>query len=118
MILLALLSSIALPFFFPKMLERYFFLADLVSLALAISYFGPRTLFIATAVQLASFLSLLTYMYFYAAPYPTLVGAGFATAALVMTFVLAQRSGARFPAFPRKEDISEAPACGATSRPS
>ena len=35
MILLALLSSIALPFLFPKMLERYFFLADLLSLAFA-----------------------------------------------------------------------------------
>jgi hypothetical protein len=55
-------------------------------------------------------------MYFYAAPYPTLVGAVFATAAMVLTFVLAQRSGARFPALPPKQDIGEAPACGATER--
>ena len=74
MLLLALMSSVALPFFFPKMLERYFFLGDLLSLALAISYRSRATLLIAAAIQLASFLSLLTYMYFYYHPYPTFVG--------------------------------------------
>jgi Gpi18-like mannosyltransferase len=97
MLLLALLSSIALPFFFPKMLERYFFLADLLSLALAISCRGRATALIAVAVQLASFLSLLTYMYFYFRPYPTLVGAVIAAAALVGTCLLARRCGARWP---------------------
>ena len=68
MLLLALLSSLALPFFLPKMLERYFFLADLLSIGLAISYSSRATIFVAVAVQLASFLSLLTYMYFCSLP--------------------------------------------------
>ena len=97
MLLLALLSSIALPFFFPKMLERYFFLGDLLSLALAISYRSRATFLIAGAIQLASFLSLLTYMYFYYRPYPTLVGSVFACAALLWTYRLARRAGARWP---------------------
>ena len=99
MLALALLSSLALPFLFPKMLERYFFLADLLSVALAIAYCSPRTIVVALAVQLASFLSLLTYMYFYAEPYPTLVGAFFASAALIATAILARRWGARWPKF-------------------
>jgi Gpi18-like mannosyltransferase len=99
MLALALLSSLALPFLFPKMLERYFFLADLLSVALAIAYCSERTIFVALAVQLASLLSLLTYMYFYAHPYPTLVGAVFAAAALVTTAILARRWGARWPRF-------------------
>jgi Gpi18-like mannosyltransferase len=97
MVLLALLSSLALPFFFPKMLERYFLLADLLSLALALSYRTRSTIFIAVAVQLASSLSLLTYMYFYYWPYPTLVATAMSTAALVLTYALARQSGARWP---------------------
>jgi hypothetical protein len=97
MLLLAVLSSLALPFFFPKMLERYYFLGDLLSLALAISYRSRATLFIAAAVQLASSLSLLTYMYFYYEPYPTFVGIVFALAALTGTYLLARRAGARWP---------------------
>lgn len=97
LLLLALLSSLTLPFFFPKMLERYYFLADLLSLALAVSYLSRTTVAIAAAVQLASFLSLLTYMYFYFRPYPTLFGALLATAALVGTYLLARRSGAVWP---------------------
>jgi len=99
MLLLALLSALAVPFFLPKMLERYYFLADLLSLGLAISYCGRSTLFVAAGVQLASFLSLLTYMYFYYRPLPTMVGAIVATATLASVFVLARRSGAEWPSF-------------------
>ena len=95
--LLALLSSLALPFFFPKMIERYFFLADLLSLAIAISYTARSTVLLAVMVQLASLLSLLTYMYFYARPYPTFVGALFAAGALVTTYLLARGAGAEWP---------------------
>jgi Gpi18-like mannosyltransferase len=93
MLLLALLSSLALPFCFPKMLERYYFLADVLSLALAISCASPLTIIVAVAVEFASLLSLLSYMYFYAAPYPTLVGAGCASGALLITCLLLRRSG-------------------------
>jgi Gpi18-like mannosyltransferase len=101
MLALALLSSLALPFFFPKMLERYFFLADLLSLAMAISYRERTMLIVAAFVQLASLLSLLTYMYFYYQPWPALIGVLLATAALWMTFVLARRRGAEWPAISR-----------------
>jgi Gpi18-like mannosyltransferase len=99
MLMLALLSSLALPFFFPKMLERYYFLADLLSLAAAVSIRSRSVVLLAVAVQLASFLSLLTYMYFYYQPYPTLIAIVPATAALVATYVIARRSGADWPRF-------------------
>jgi Gpi18-like mannosyltransferase len=97
MLLVALLSAIAVPYLLPKMLERYYFLGDLLSLALAISYRSRATVLIAAAVQSSSFLSLLTYMYFYYRPFPTLVGAIVASLALVAIYVLARRSGARWP---------------------
>jgi Gpi18-like mannosyltransferase len=99
MLMLALLSSLALPFFFPKMLERYYFLADLLSLAAAVALCSRSTVLIAIGVQLASFLSLLTYMYFYYRPYPTLIAILPATATLVAAFVLARRFGAEWPRF-------------------
>jgi 4-hydroxybenzoate polyprenyltransferase len=83
------------------MLERYFFLADLLSLAMAISYRERTMLIVAAFVQLASLLSLLTYMYFYYQPWPALIGVLLATAALWMTFVLARRRGAEWPAISR-----------------
>jgi Gpi18-like mannosyltransferase len=108
MVLLALLSSLALPFFLPKMLERYFFLADLLSIAIAITYRTRLTIFIAVAVQAASLLSLLAYMYFYARPYPTLIGAAMSASALALTFILARRWGARWPAFPQLKTLAQA----------
>lgn len=82
MLTLALLSATALPFLLPKMLERYYFLGDVLALALALSLGTRRAGFIALAVQLASLVSLLTYIYWFYWPYPTLLGAGFAAAAL------------------------------------
>jgi Gpi18-like mannosyltransferase len=97
MFALAILSAVLLPFLLPKMLERYFFLADLLSLAMAITYRDRASLLIAAAVQLASFLSLLTYMYFFYQPYLTLVATGFSVAALMITYRLARREGAEWP---------------------
>jgi Gpi18-like mannosyltransferase len=108
MVLLALLSSLALPFFLPKMLERYFFLADLLSIAVAIAYRTRSSIFIAAAVQCASCLSLLTYMYFYARPYPTLIGTAISAAALVLAFMLARRQGARWPTLPQTRTLAPA----------
>jgi len=83
LLLVALLSATALPFLLPKMLERYYFLADVLALALALTLRTRRATFIAVAVQMASLLSLLTYVYWYHEPYPALGGAICAAAALV-----------------------------------
>ena len=76
MLFLAPLSAIALPYFFPKMLERYFFLADLLSLSTALALRTRPAILIAVAMQLASTFSVFTYMYFFNRPYLTMVGAG------------------------------------------
>ena len=88
LLLLALVSATALPFLLPKMLERYYFLADVLSLVLALSAGTRPTIRIAIAVQLASLISLLTYIYSYHWPYPALAGAAFAAAALAGTISL------------------------------
>jgi Gpi18-like mannosyltransferase len=87
MMALAALCATALPFLMPKMLERYYFLADVLALALALSSRTRPALLSAIAIQGASFLSLLTYMYWYGRPWPTLVGAGGATIALAAMWV-------------------------------
>lgn len=101
MLFLALLSAIALPYFFPKMLERYFFLADLLSLSVALGLRTRTGIFLAVAMQLASTFSLLTYMYFFGSPYLTMVGVFFSTAAMITAFTAAMREGASWPALPQ-----------------
>jgi Gpi18-like mannosyltransferase len=100
MIFLALLSAIALPYFFPKMLERYFFLADLLSLSAALALRTRASILVAVAMQLASTFSLVTYMYFFGSPYLTMAGVLFSTAAMVTAFVQAPRNGAEWPRLP------------------
>ena len=100
MLFLALLSAIALPYFFPKMLERYFFLADLLSLSAALALRTRPAILIAVAMQLASTFSVVTYMYFFNRPYLTMVGAALSTAAMVGAFVLARRNGAEWLGLP------------------
>jgi hypothetical protein len=95
LLLVALLSATALPFLLPKMLERYYFLGDVLALAFALSLRTRGATFIAVAVQMASLLSLLTYVYWYHAPYPALGGAVCAGAALaVMSRLMMQRRAA------------------------
>jgi Gpi18-like mannosyltransferase len=98
MLFLALLSALALPFLLPKMHERYFFLADLVSLAAVISVPRRGVLLVAVTTQLASLLSLVTYLFFGSWAYLTFVGVPLAALALVMTVTLARAYGARWPA--------------------
>ena len=99
LLFLALLSALALPFLLPKMHERYFFLADLLSLAAAISYPRRDVVTVAFATQLASLLSLVTYLFYGSWAYLTFAGVPFAGLALVMTFVVARSSGAIWPRF-------------------
>jgi Gpi18-like mannosyltransferase len=79
--------------------ERYFFLADLLSLAAAISWPKPRVLLVAVATQLASLLSLITYLFYGSWAYLTFAGVPFAALALVMSFALAKRPGGDWPRF-------------------
>ena len=82
LMLLAALSGTALPFLLPKMLERYYFLGDIVTLALALSLRNRPAIIAAVAIQLASVLSHMTYLYSHDHPYPALAGAVCATVGL------------------------------------
>ncbi len=88
LLLLGVLSATALPFLLPKMLERYYFLGDVLALTLALSFATPRAIKVAIAIQLASLMSLLTYIYWYHWPYPALAGTVFAAAGLAGTLAL------------------------------
>jgi hypothetical protein len=73
LLVLGALSATALPFLLPKMLERYYFLGDVLTLALALSFRNRNATCAALAVQAASALSLMTYLYSYDHPWPALV---------------------------------------------
>jgi hypothetical protein len=92
LILLAALSGTVLPFLLPKMLERYYFLGDVMTLALALSIKSKEAPFAFMAVQLASILSHLSYMYFFDHPYPALLGAVCAVAGIAAMCRLAAPS--------------------------
>ena len=92
MLLLALFSATVLPFLLPKMLERYYFLGDVLALVMALSFATRPAIKVAFAVQLASAISLLTYIYSYHWPYPALAGIVFAAAGLVGTILLLRDS--------------------------
>ena len=95
LILLAAISGTALPFLLPKMLERYYFLGDVMTLALALSWTCRSASFAVRAVQMASVLSLVTYIYFFYDPYPALAGAVCAAAGI---FVMCRLAGDEFSA--------------------
>jgi hypothetical protein len=61
-LLIALLSAILIPFLLPKMLERFFFLADVLAFVLAWTRRDPRSIAVAILVQLGSTLSILGYL--------------------------------------------------------
>ena len=89
LILLGALAGTALPFLLPKMLERYYFLGDVMTLALALTWLNRPSAIAVRAVQIASVLTHLTYIYFFYDPWPTLVGFVFAAAGLVAMGMLA-----------------------------
>ena len=97
MLLLALLSAFALPFLLPKMHERYYFLADALSLALLLTRPSRSNLYIAATVQLASLASVLTYVYFYWQPVPALAAAFVAAMATFGIYREGVSAGARWP---------------------
>lgn len=85
LILLGALSGTLLPFLLPKMLERYYFLGDVMTLALALTLRNRASTIAVLGVQMASILSHMTYLYSFDHPYPALAGAlcaGLAIAAM------------------------------------
>jgi hypothetical protein len=92
LILLGALSGTLLPFLLPKMLERYYFLGDVMTLALTLSFKNKEAGVPVRAVQLGSILSHLTYMYFFDHPYPALGGAVCAAAGIVVMCQMAAPS--------------------------
>jgi hypothetical protein len=88
LILLAALAGTALPFLLPKMLERYYFLGDVMTLALFLTVRTRATFLAALAVQGATILSYVSAMFFYYEPYPTLIGAIVAAGGLAILFAL------------------------------
>jgi Gpi18-like mannosyltransferase len=58
---LALLSVLVIPFFLPKMHERYFYPADVISIALA--FYVPRLFYMPLLVGGASFLAYQPYLF-------------------------------------------------------
>ena len=58
---LALVSVLLLPYFLPRMHERYFFVADVLSIVFAFYY--PRFFFVPIGIGLISFFSYLPFLF-------------------------------------------------------
>ena len=80
------------------MLERYYFLADILALSMALAFATRRAVLVAIAIQIASAISLLTYIYSYHWPYPALAGIAFAAAGLVGTILMLRDNRLEQPA--------------------
>ena len=72
MLRIALLSAMALPFLLPMMHERFFFLADVLALTLALAARNRPAIAIAVGVQITSLTALMSYIYNW--PAPALIG--------------------------------------------
>jgi hypothetical protein len=92
LILFGALAGTALPFLLPKMLERYYFLGDVMTLALALTWLNRPSAIAVRAVQIASMLTHFGYIYFSNDPWPTLVGVVFAAVGLGAMGILAASS--------------------------
>ena len=101
---MALVFAVALPFLLPEMHERYFYLADVLSIIYA--FYFPRYFFVAILVQLCSLLSY--------APYflnTQIVGLSFiAFVELVLSiFVFVDLVLALYPNIRKKKEVSPGP---------
>lgn len=61
LIVLATLSVTSMPFLLPKMHERYFFAADVISIVFA--FYFPRYFFIPVVIGMSSFFAYFTYLF-------------------------------------------------------
>ncbi len=115
----ALLPALALPYVLPMMHERYFFLADILALALAFAVRDRLSIAVALAIQAGSCLALLAYITGESATFLH-VRSGFGplgTAATVATTLAlgltAFRVWRRVSARPARPVVSPTLACGA-----
>lgn len=86
----ALLGALLIPFLLPKMHERYFFLADVLSLLLA--YRWHRLLWLCVLIQLGSVGSLIAYLW--PAPWLNVAASVPMAAAVILTLRLAANNAA------------------------
>ena len=86
----ALLGALLIPFLLPKMHERYFFLADVLSLLLA--YRWRRLLWLCVLIQLGSVGSLVAYLW--PAPWLNVAASVPMAAAVILTLRLAANNAA------------------------
>ncbi|GHO85582.1 hypothetical protein [Dictyobacter formicarum] len=61
LILLAFIFVLSVPFFLPEMHERYFYMADVISIIYA--FYVPRQFYLAIAVQLASLFAYMPFLF-------------------------------------------------------
>lgn len=92
MVSLALLSALAIPWLLPKMHERYFFLADVLALALAMGFRDRPTRGIAIGVQCVSLSALFSFVTNW--PVPGMAGAVVAALVMIEVYRQAWASGA------------------------
>lgn len=102
--LTALLSSIVLPFFLPMMHERFFFLADLLSLANAYLRRDRLNIALVVLIQLGSILSITAYL----AGLPWLNAAGSMFTAAALWFTIAALRSREFQIAEISSDQSSA----------
>lgn len=79
---MALLSALIVPFFLPRMHERYFYSADILAIVLAFSL--PRYYYVAVVVNLASFFVYVPYLFDGYQPVPQPILALFLLAVIVV----------------------------------
>jgi Gpi18-like mannosyltransferase len=92
----AALFAILDPFLLPGMHERYFFLADVLTLVLAV--YRPRLWFVPVLVEFSSFLSYLPYLFGWKAPWlPQAVPATMMLAALLTVGYVLMREAFAVP---------------------
>lgn len=85
-LLIALLSSIAVPYFLPRMHERYFFMADILSFLLACIFRSAPTIAAAVLIGIGTLLALAGYLLHFAAG--PAIGALFVTVALILVTLM------------------------------
>lgn len=82
MLALSLLSALALPWLLPKMHERYFFLADIIAVALALVMNDRRHWTIAFCIEAASMLSIVGYLA--QSHFPAMIGVPLSAIAVIL----------------------------------